>query len=327
MFRKKGKHLETRMVCMQDFAALDALEADHYAKKTRGTALGVSAAQTNRAGPPQQQQQQQTYIANSVPCEHNAAGAEYRTHQGGQLAHSSAAAAEYLNSGTANQSAASLMHPATASGHGNFWRPSQQQTMSTSTQGVPWPQQQLQRVQDVQIRPAPRQSSMQSFMAAHATHRGANQAALTTVQAAGLAPTHMQQPAKLVHATGVLAADMDDCIDLTSQPEAHVAEPEHRQQPAQSLQSMQQPQAAAPEVITHQQQPQQQQQDTDERPEEDFEDDKPEELLMECSSNLLNPGIRVHKYSIAFLLHVGSSAVTYPVYCVSLIAFAGSACG
>ena len=122
--------------------------------------------------------------------------------------------------------------------------------------------------------------------------------------------SHAQEPklCKPMHATGMLADDPDDCIDLVSQPEHDAPQPEHShlsehnrrpayQLPADSGQATAYQQAATDT-------------DTDKGVAEEIVDDKPEELLMECSTNLLNPGIRVHKYSIAFLLHFSSLQTT-----------------
>lgn len=162
--------------------------------------------------------------------------------------------------------------------------------MQPAAQACSWPQQE--QVQHVQARQAPRQSSMQSFMALHASRLASAQPTLTATATAPPSSSHIQQPFK-PNATGVLADDADDCIDLTSQPDARQAV-----QRCDVVQHAVHEQPAAAGGVGDGQA------DTNEGggAMEDIMDNGSEEL-MECSPNLLNPGIRVHKYSFGFPLH------------------------
>ena len=117
--------------------------------------------------------------------------------------------------------------------------------------------------------------------------------------------SHAQEPIKQKQATGMLADDLDDCIDLISQPEVDAPQTKQNHCSEHNGQHAYQQPADPGQATAHQQAAD----GTDKGVAEEIVDDKPEELLMECSTNLLNPGIRVHKYSIAFLLQ-GSSLPT-----------------
>lgn len=186
--------------------------------------------------------------------------------------------------------------------------------MLPTAQPSSWVQQQ-QQVQHASSRQAPRQTSMQSFMALHSSSRQPNLPA-----AASAAPPSFsaQQPAKAPHATGMLADDVDDCIDLTSQPEPHnhtnAPQAGHNRgaaQPCDYYQPAEVGTAAHSRAM----------QGTEKEALEDIIDDLPEDLLMECSTNLLNPGIRVHKYSFGFPLHAEtctSSSACWACHCFAL---------
>lgn len=141
---------------------------------------------------------------------------------------------------------------------------------------------------------------MQSFMALHATHQASAQPSLPAAATAAPSSSSAQQQVKAAHATGMLANDVDDCIDLVSQPEPQ-SPPDAPQagqicDAALSTDGLQPAQAGA---AAHDQADK----GTEKEAVEDTADDHPEDKLMECSSNLLNPGIRVHKYSFGFPPH------------------------
>ena len=137
-------------------------------------------------------------------------------------------------------------------------------------------------------------------MAVHAARVAPAQPNLTAAASAAPSSSYFQQPVKAAHATGMLADDVDDCIDLISQPGSRdppaapraenrcdVAQPAGHFQPGGAG-------AVAYDQVNK---------GTEQETVEEIIDDRPEQMLMECSTNLLNPGIRVHKYSFGFLLH------------------------
>ena len=141
---------------------------------------------------------------------------------------------------------------------------------------------------------------MQSFMALRATHRASVEPNSPAAAAAAYSSSSAQQQVKAAHATGMLANDVDDCIDLTSQPEPQnppdAPQAGHTGDAAQPTDCFQPAEAGAAASD-------QAGKEADKEAVEDIVDDHPEDKLMECSTNLLNPGIRVHKYSFGFPLH------------------------
>ncbi len=97
-------------------------------------------------------------------------------------------------------------------------------------------------------------------------------------------------------ATGVLADAEDLCIDLTSQPDGAAAADAHTVGDDNAMHPAPLRAAAAAAVSTST--------EASIRPQEAQAVEEGTSELMECSTNLLNPGIRVHKYSFAFLLPV-----------------------
>lgn len=95
----------------------------------------------------------------------------------------------------------------------------------------------------------------------------------------------------------MLTDGVDDCIDLVSQPEPQnppdAPQEGHMGGAAQPTGCLQLAEAGADD---------QEEKAAEKEAVEDSIDEHPEDKLMECSSNLLNPGIRVHKYSFGFPL-------------------------
>lgn len=155
------------------------------------------------------------------------------------------------------------------------------------------------------------QTSMQRYMAAHSARDHIQQPAATAASDSALVHQLMQPPQQSACslATGVLADDDTFCIDLTSQSDptapadttsaaaAHSMAVAHAGQHALPPG----PAAAAPAVA--------------EAPAGAEEGQANEgvagEMLMECSVNLLNPGIRVHKYSFALLCILLPTALNF----------------
>lgn len=253
----------------QDFAALDVLEAHHYAtKQTQSTTVPCGVPAASRSGrSPVESQQINTQKHYADP--NKKTNAQTEEHTRCHHLHNVGVGAQAHNSGPANPPFTHYMQPAA-------------QACSRLQQ---------QQVHHVQARQAPRQSSMQSFMALHASRLASAQPTFTATATFLPFSSHIQQPFR-PSATGVLA-DAGDCIDLTSQPDARQAV--NRCDVAQHA-GREQPAAAGGKADG--------QADTGRGGEamEDIMDNGPEEL-MECSPNLLNPGIRVHKYSFGFPLH------------------------
>ena len=273
--------ISLRRCLLQDLAALDVIEANHYAAKgitTQSVTLPASApevlAATLACCPADQQHQ----INAKLQSTHQRKITDARTAEHPLRVH-------LQDTGTGAQT----------DKHGPA-KPPLNHCMQPAAQTSPWVQQQ-QHFQHASSRQAPRQTSMQSFMAIHANCRQPN---LTATAFAAPPSSSAQQPARAACATGMLADDVDDCIDLTSQPEPH--SPENAPQ-ARHICGAAQPfdpcQPAGAGAVVHDQAGQ----GTESGAVEDIIDDHPEIPLMECSSNLLNPGIRVHKYSFGFPPH------------------------
>ena len=251
---------------LQDLAALDALEANHYANK-----------QTPGCNTPTTHQQP------SATLKHGA-----RTSSINTVMHTEALAAPHLYQHSEKLHKVSIsgrsMLPSTQSGIGSAhpsYGADQQNCMQES--------------------PRLQQSSMHNFMAAHAARGQMQQpsdgtaahniiASYPVQQALHTAP----QQARPGFAIGVQPHD-HDCIDLITQPDVTTAldarsNPEdyavqlaYQTSTCLTFAAVQIAEAAA----------------RDEEEHNAAEDSRAEDVLMECSSNLLNPGIRVHKYSIA----------------------------
>lgn len=139
------------------------------------------------------------------------------------------------------------------------------------------------------------QTSMQSYIAAHSARGHLQQPVSITLGSSASVPHSLHHPQQqAIMATGVLADAEDFCIDLTSQPDGTAAADAHTVGDENAMQlAPLRPAAAVPtsaEASIRAQEAQAVEEGTSE--------------LMECSTNLLNPGIRVHKYSIAFLFPV-----------------------
>ena len=141
------------------------------------------------------------------------------------------------------------------------------------------------------------QTSMQSFTAAHSA-RGHLQLPFSTALGSSVSMPHLLQhpQQQAIMATGVLADAEDLCIDLTSQPDGTAAADAHSVggDHAMHLAPLRAAAAVPPPAEA----------DIRAQGAEAAEDGTNEDVLMECSTNLLNPGIRVHKYSFAFLTPV-----------------------
>ncbi|KAL0018444.1 hypothetical protein WJX77_010041 [Trebouxia sp. C0004] len=132
------------------------------------------------------------------------------------------------------------------------------------------------------------QTSVQSYIAAHSARGHLQQPVSTTFGSSASVPHSLHQPQQqAITATGVLADAEDLCIDLTSQPDGTAAADAHTagDENAMHLAPLR-PAAAVPtpaEASIRAQEAQAAEEGTS------------EDVLMECSTNLLNPGIRVHK--------------------------------
>lgn len=283
------------VVCLlQDFAALDALEATHYAaKQTQRAILPVAGAASHQVHAARLHPLHQHQIQTSNPCSRQ----------------------EHVDSLTAAEGWHRQISDTATVPQSHF----AQQASAASAQSCHCPKQQFPKPQ---LRQAPRQSSMQSFMTAHAhvncrpldTSTLAATSTVAAVAHAVPAVTHVQHPAKPMQATGMLVDDLENCIDLTSQPEAGAPQLDQGHRIEQHGQPAGYEHAVADEAAAHQRASA----DKETGIEEDIMDDRPEDLLMECSTNLLNPGIRVHKYSIAFLLHAPISCLVCCASCLLL---------
>lgn len=141
------------------------------------------------------------------------------------------------------------------------------------------------------------QTSMQSYIAAHSARGHLQQPVSITLGSSASVPHSFHQPQQqAIMATGVLADAEDLCIDLTSQPDGTAAADAQTVGDENAMQLAPLRPAAAVSALA----------EASIRAQEDqaVEEGTSEDELMECSTNLLNPGIRVHKYSIAFLLAV-----------------------
>ena len=263
---------------LQDLAALDAIEASHYAAKQTqsGTVPPAASGVPAASGPICDLAHEQQQLHANLQHEHLKGPTDEHPYR--QHVHSISTVAQTDRFSSANPPLTHCVEPA----------------IQTSS----WLQQQPQ-FQHVSSRHAPRQSSMQSFMAVHTTHRASAQPNLPAAATAAPSSSSAQQHVKAAHATGMLTDDVDDCIDLTNQPEPQI--PQDAPQ-ARHMRGAAQPtyhlQLAEAEAVAHDQAVK----GTDKEAVEDIVDDHPEDKLMECSSNLLNPGIRVHKYSFGFPL-------------------------
>lgn len=140
------------------------------------------------------------------------------------------------------------------------------------------------------------QTSMQSYMAVHSARGHLQQPVSTALGSSASVPHSLHQPQQqAIVATGVLADAEDLCIDLTSQPDGTAAADAHTVGDKNAPLAPLRPAAAVPTAAEASIRAQEAQA---------AEEGTSEDVLMECSTNLLNPGIRVHKYSFAFLLPV-----------------------
>lgn len=285
-----------RHCLLQDLAALDAIEANHYAaKQTQSVTLPPSAPEVlaARLACCPEDQQHQTH-ANLQPAHQRKitdAHTDEHPHRG--RLQGTGTEAQTDKRGPAKAPPAHCMQPAA-------------QTSS-------WIQQE-QQVQHASARQAPRQTSMQSFMALHATCQQPNLPAAASAQPSS---TSAQQPARAACATGMLADDVDDCIDLTSQPEPH--NPANAPQAGHLCGAAAQPSDCCPPAAAGAAAHDQAGKGTETGAVEDIIDDHPEDTLMECSTNLLNPGIRVHKYSFGFPLHAETCTIILCMLGLSLL--------
>ena len=270
-------------VMFQDLAALDAMEANHYAaKQTQSATVSAPASgvpATSRPMGDLADQQQQLHAKLQHEHQRKATDTQTADRPSRQHLHTVSTVPQTDRFGPAKPPLTHGMQPA--------------------VQASAWPQQQ-QQVQHAPSRQAPRQSSMQSFMAVHANHRASAHPNLPATAIAAPSLSSAQQQVKAAHATGMLVYDVDDCIDLIGEPEP--------QNPSVALQAGQ---ICDPALSTDCFQPaqagtashDQTEKGTEKEALDDIVDDHPEDKLMECSTNLLNPGIRVHKYSFGLPPH------------------------
>ena len=141
------------------------------------------------------------------------------------------------------------------------------------------------------------QTSMQSYIAAHSARGHLQQPVSGTLGSSASVPHSLHQPQQqAIMATGVLADAEDLCIDLTSQPDGTAAADAQAVGGEDAMQLAPLRPAVAVSAPAEASIRAQEAQAVEEGTSEDE--------LMECSTNLLNSGIRVHKYSFAFLLPV-----------------------
>ena len=271
--------MSLRQCLLQDLAALEAIEANHYAaKQTQSVTLPPAAPHG---------------LAATLAC--CPADQQHQTHANLQPTHQRKITDAHTAEHPLRVHLQDTETGVQTDKHGPA-KPPLNHCMQPAAQRSPWVQQQ-QHFQHASSRQAPRQTSMQSFMALHANRRQPN---VTATAFAAPPSSSAQQPARAACATGMLADDVDDCIDLTSQPEPH--DPETAPQ-AGYICGAAQPygpcQPAGAGAAVHDQAGKGREKETV----EDIIDYHPKNPLMECSSNLLNPGIRVHKYSFSFPLH------------------------
>ena len=268
---------------LQDLAALDVIEANHYAaKQTQSTAIPTLASGVSASSGPMcflAHQQQQIHV--KLQHEHQRKATDSQTVD---LPYRQRL--QSISTVAQNGGFSPAMAPLT-------------DCMQPAAQTSSWLQQP--QVQHTSSRLAPRQSSMQSFIALHATHRASAQPSLPAAATGAPVSSLAQQHVKAAHATGMLADDVDDCIDLVSQPERQnppdAPQAGHMGDTAQPVGTLQRAEAGAAACD-------QVQRPTEKEGVEDIIDNHAEDKLMECSANLLNPGIRVHKYSFGFPLPV-----------------------
>jgi len=245
---------------LQDFAALDALEASHLASKQNQNSVNPAAYFSPAAA-------RQSCVAISV-----VAAQPPPSHAGKPQLEASCASA-FLSAAEApkQEIARNGVLPAPPLLHKHH--PQHQQ-----------PQQVL------------AQTSMQSYMAVHSARGHLQQPVSTALGSSASVPHSLHQPQQqAIVATGVLADAEDLCIDLTSQPDGTAAADAHTVGDKNAPLAPLRPAAAVPTAAEASIRAQEAQA---------AEEGTSEDVLMECSTNLLNPGIRVHKYSFAFLLPV-----------------------
>lgn len=267
---------------LQDFAALDALEAKHYATKQSQGSITPNAGQQPEA------RQQGSCMSDSTI--------------GQQQSHH--VSVPYLQNCGATTSApsASKQWPPHHSGHcGTVSMPHQSHNAlpqnTAQAYRPPGHQQHLQQPRTLA------RSSMQCYTAAHSARglvqqplNGAATTAAASYSAREALPA-AQYKATPGIATGVLVEDEEVCIDLTSQPDDTAAPGTHSTAPSYCLQPALQGSMRSAAIAA----------EAGEAPmaeemHDAVEDRSAEDVLMECSSNLLNAGIRVHKYSLPSIL-------------------------
>lgn len=251
---------------MQDFAALDALEANHYATKQTASSSTATADQ-HSAGPGHASVVAYASAATQAhPCR-----AQFST-------------------------ADPVVAPSTECLHN---RDMSRHDVLASQQAPSYHQAACHR------QPPPpmlAQTSMQRYIAAHSARDHIQQPAATAAVDSALLHQLVQLPRQQsTHslATGVLADDDTFCIDLTSQsgPTAPADTPSAAA--AHSMAVAHAGQHTLPSgVVAAAPAAAEAPAGAEEGP---AEEGTAGEVLMECSANLLNPGIRVHKYSLALL--------------------------
>lgn len=240
---------------LQDFAALDALEASHLASKQNRSSVNPATG-------------------------------------------ASAAAA---GQGCLSISTLAAQHPPSHAGKPQFDASRATAFLSTAEapeQGIPQngmlpvPLLQKHHPQHRQPQQMPAQTSMQSYIAAYSSRGHLQQPVSTPFGSHASVPHSFHQPQQqAIMAIGVLADAENLCIDLISQPDGTAAADAHTvgDENAAHLTPLR-PAAAVPtpaEASIRAQEAQAAEEGTS------------EDVLMECSTNLLNAGIRVHKYSFA----------------------------
>jgi len=250
---------EWQRCVLQDFAALDALEASHLATKQNQSSVTLAANQVSAA------------------CRQ------------GRVASSLVAAEQ-------PPSHADKPHWETSHAFLSITEAPKQVIPHNGVLPVP-PLLQKHHPQHRQTQQMLAQTSMQSYIAAHSARGHLQQPVSTIFGSSASVPHSLHQPQQqAIMATGVLADAEDLCIDLTSQPDGTAAADAHSVGDENAMQlAPLRPAAAIPtpaEAYIRAQGAQA------------AEKGSSEDVLMECSTNLLNPGIRVHKYSFAFLIPV-----------------------
>lgn len=254
----KGSSGQVWQPCnLQDFAALDALEASHLASKQNQRSVNPTAYFSPAAA-------RQSCVATSVVT------AQPPPSNAGKQQLEACYASAFLSAAEAPK----------------------QRIPHNGVLPVP-PLLQKHHPQHQQPQQMLGHTSMQSYIAAYSARGNLQQPVSTTFGSSASVPHSFHQPQQqAIMATGVLADAEDLCIDLTSQPDgaadAHTVGDDNAMHPAPLRPAAVVPTSAEASI----------------RPQEAQAVEEGASELMKCSTNLLNPGIRVHKYSFAFLLPV-----------------------